>query len=303
MMKVATAFSPGHITGIFQICDEAEDPLLKGSRGAGVTIDRGVTTKVSAEKATRNTFEIRINGEKTGSAEVSEEVLKLALSNMESRYNIIVEHRVDIPIGSGLGSSGAGALSLALALNEALELSLTKVEAARLAHIAEIRCKTGLGTVAAEFYGGFRIGIKPGAPGIAETLQIPGAEEYKVLFTNFGPLSTKNLLNDKSFRSKVNSAGVKLLEELIESPSLERFMLLSRKFAEDIGIMSDRIRETLSVLDSYGYTFSMAMLGETIFGLVRREEIAEVKRILERKIPHKGDVYIADIDSKGARLV
>ena len=302
-MKVVTAFSPGHIPGIFQICDEAEDPLLKGSRGAGITIDRGVTTKVSVKRATRNKFEVRINGEKTGSAKVSEEVLRLALSKAEGHYNISVEHRVNIPIGSGIGSSGAGALSLALALNEALELGLTKVEAARLAHTAEIRCKTGLGTVAAEFYGGFRIGVKPGAPGVAETLQIPGIERYKVIFLNFGPLSTKKLLSDPSFRERVNGIGARVLDELIDSPSPEKFMLLSRRFAEEVGLISDRVRETLSVLDRYGYTFSMAMLGETVFGLARLDDVEEVKRILEGNVSHRGDLYVANVDFEGARLI
>ena len=43
-MTEATAFSPGHITGLFQVFDQSEDPLLQGSRGAGVSITQGVTT-------------------------------------------------------------------------------------------------------------------------------------------------------------------------------------------------------------------------------------------------------------------
>jgi len=226
-LRTAEAFSPGHITGIFQICDEAEDLLLKGSRGAGASISRGVTTKVSVERSRENTFEIRINGEKTCSAKVSEYVLKSLLSIAEGSYRIQVEHSINIPVGSGIGSSGAGALSLALALNEALELGLTKVEAAQIAHIAEINCRTGLGTVAAEFYGGLKIGIVPGAPGISKAVQIPNADEYSVLFLHFGPISTREFLSNESMRRRVNEAGAKLLDELIDSPSPENFMVLS----------------------------------------------------------------------------
>ena len=98
-------------------------------------------------------------------------------------------------------------------------------------------------------------------------------------------------------------AGARLLEELIDSPSPERFMLLSRRFAEEIELMSDRVRETLSFLDGYGYTFSMAMLGETVFSLVKHEEVEEVKRILVKSAPHKGGVYVAGVDFEGARLI
>ena len=69
-------------------------------------------------------------------------------------FEIIVEHHVEVPLGAGFGTSGAAALSLALALNEALSLGLSKIEAAQLAHVAEVECKTGLGTVIAETFGG-----------------------------------------------------------------------------------------------------------------------------------------------------
>ena len=66
---------------------------------------------------------------------------------------------------------------------------------------------------------------------------------------------------------------------------------------------SNRVRETLSALDRYGYTFSMAMLGETVFGLVRREEAEGVKRILKDNTSYKESIYMANIDFEGARLI
>ena len=81
------------------------------------------------------------------------------------------------PSVAGFGSSGGGALSLALALNEAADAGLTRVEAAQIAHVAEIECKTGLGSVFAAERGGFGILTKPGAPGIGEALSYPGARE------------------------------------------------------------------------------------------------------------------------------
>jgi pantoate kinase len=172
-MRVATTFSPGHITGFFQICDHSMDPLLKGSRGAGVSLTHGVTTRVSIQKSPKTFVNIGINGNITKSAEVSEHVIKTFLSRIEENYIVSVEHTVTIPIGSGYGTSGAGALSLALALNKVFNLGLTRIEAAQVAHIAEVKCKTGLGTVIAETYGGLEIRTKPGAPGIGEIKKTP----------------------------------------------------------------------------------------------------------------------------------
>jgi len=78
------------------------------------------------------------------------------------KFEIIIKHSINVPIGAGFGTSGAAALSLALALNEVFDLGMSKIEAAQLAHIAEVECKTGLGTVAAETFGGLEIRVKPG---------------------------------------------------------------------------------------------------------------------------------------------
>ncbi|MCW3980767.1 MAG: GHMP kinase, partial [Candidatus Bathyarchaeota archaeon] len=75
-MKVAQGFAPAHVTGIFEICDESEEPIYQGSIGAGVSIKRGVRTKVTIDEASKKTLEIWINGHKTSSADVSEMVIE-----------------------------------------------------------------------------------------------------------------------------------------------------------------------------------------------------------------------------------
>ena len=152
-MKETKAFSPGHITGIFQICDQVPNLLQKGSRGAGVSINKGVKTKVIVKPSTKSSFKIRINKIQVKTAKVSEHVLNSFLSRVKGNHEIFVDHDISIPIGSGFGTSGAGALSLAIALNEALSLDLPQIEVAQIAHIAEVKCKTGLGTVIAEKFG------------------------------------------------------------------------------------------------------------------------------------------------------
>jgi pantoate kinase len=302
-MKELTAFSPGHITGLFQICDEAENPLLKGSRGAGVSITRGVTTKIRIEKASKTSFEIRINGNSVKSAKVSECVINALLPVAGGKYKILVDHDVKVPIGAGLGSSGAGALSVALTLNEAFKLGLSHVEAAQIAHTAEIKCKTGLGTVIAETFGGLEIREKPGAPGVGEVKRIPINDDYVVACLKFGPISTKEALTDEGLRKQINHLGRKLVDELITQPKPDSFMNFSRSFAEGVGLISKRMRKALEEADDKGLTCSMTMFGECLFSIVRRDTVKELLEVFRRHALSEDSIIVAEIDHEGARLL
>jgi len=300
-MREAAAFAPGHLTGFFQICDEADDPLLKGSRGAGFSITRGVHTRVEAEPAGRSSVTISINGEVTRAAVVSENVVERMTSNLNQTYRILVDHEAQVPIGAGFGSSGAGALSLALALNEALDLGLSRVEAAQVAHVAEIDCKTGLGTVLAELSGGFGVLVKAGAPGMGRPVKFNHSDGLSAVYLPFGPLSTKEALSDPGLRRRINELGGRFVDELRRDQRPELFMRLSRRFAEHVGLITPRLRAVLDRMDEAGIPCSMAMFGETIFSLVECEEAEKLAALLSAAAPGL-EASVAGIDDQGARI-
>jgi len=302
-LQEVMAFSPGHITGFFQICDRPTDPLLKGSRGAGVSIGNGVTTKVTLKPSQNSSFKIKINETHTKSAEVSEQIINSFLFRANEDYEVLVDHEVKVPIGSGFGSSGAGALSLALALNEVLNLGLSRIKTAQIAHIAEVKCKTGLGTVIAENFGGVEIRVEPGAPGIGKIKPILVEDDYAVACLNFGKLSTKKNLSDEKIRRHINETGKKLIDKLIPHPNLTDFMAFSRSFAEEVGLISQRVRRVLEETDRLSITCSMAMFGETVFSLIKREKTEEILEIFRRHAPSRNSAFITEIDFEGARLI
>lgn len=302
-MKEAIAFSPGHITGLFQICDQPADPLLKGSLGAGVSIAKGVTTRVSIEKAAKTSFEIKINNRAVRSAKVSRRVIDAFLPHLSESYRFLVDHEVEIPIGAGLGSSGAGALSLALALNEALGLGLPRIKAAQVAHIADVECKTGLGTVIAEACGGLEIRVRPGAPGVGEVRQMSAGGDYVVACLSFAPISKEDILTDNRLREKISAVGGKLVNELIKSPIPKSFMMLSRRFAESTGLISNRVRKVLDEADKDGITCSMAMFGESVFTVAERGSLERLLEIFHEHASSGHSIIVAEIDFKGARLL
>jgi pantoate kinase len=297
----ASAFSPANITGIFEICDKPSNFLLKGSRGASVSIKAGAFTKVKINEAKRPLFEIKINGKKTKKAVVSICVIKNFLSMLKHNYKISVEHEFKVPIGAGFGSSGAGALSLSLALNKALNLGLSRIQAAQIAHIADVSCKTGLGTVTAETYGGLKIGLKPGAPGIAEIRKIKVPKSYVVACLYFSPISTKAVLSNEVLRKRINKIGGKIVDELKIKPNPEKFMQLSRDFAENVGLITKRMRRVLNETDKKGFVCSMMMLGESIFTLIKKNEIDELLKVYKKYAINKKDIIVSEIDFNGAR--
>jgi len=300
-MGEASAFSPGHLTGFFQICDVADDPLLKGARGAGFSITLGVHTIVVAELARQSAVTISINGEVARAAAVSENVVAQMTSAIDQPYRIRLEHEVQTPVGAGFGSSGGGALSLALALNEALGLGMSQIEAAQVAHVAEIECRTGLGTVLAELSGGFGVTVRPGAPGIGETVRFRHSDELSAVCLPFGPIPTREALSDPELRRRINELGGRFVDELKEDQSRELFMKLSRRFAEHVGLITPRLRAVLKKTDKAGIPCTMVMFGEVIFSLVESGQVERLVEVLRRAAPGR-EVLVAGIDEEGAHL-
>jgi len=303
MLREVTAFSPAHISGFFQIFNQSSDPLLNGSRGAGVSLKTGVTTKVSLHKSAKDSLEIKINGYLTESAEVSKFVVDSFNCLITENYTILVEHDVKVPMGAGFGSSGAGALSLALALNEALEAGLSNIKAAQVAHNAEVNCKTGLGSVIAETVGGLEIREKPGAPGVGKIRQIPVDDKYVVACLFFGPISTKTSLSNPKLCQQINDLGGKLVDDLIMRPEPKVFMRFSREFAEGVGLISERMRKVLVDADHNNIVCSMNMFGECLFSMVKREYVNDLLEIFYRHTPSKDNVFVSEIDNEGAKIL
>jgi pantoate kinase len=301
-MKEATAFAPGHLTGLFQIRDESPDPLRKGARGSGVSLDLGVYTRVAVEPSDVHSHVISINGRRTDAAFVSENVLGKIRPLLAGPLRVTVEVALEAPLGAGFGSSGGGALSLALALNEAAGVGLSRVEAAQVAHVAEIECGTGLGSVFAALSGGFGVLLKPGAPGVGEAVRYPDTKGLRVVYLYFAPIPTKEALSNPDLRRRINELGGRSVDELGRELTPARFMEFSRRFSEHVGLITPRMRRTMDAVARAGFTSTMAMFGEVIFSLVDEDDAPGLASVLEEATPGY-EAVVAGVDDGGARLV
>jgi len=299
----STAFSPGHITGIVKPHIYSQDHLKSGSRGVGFSIKAGVTTKVEVEPASATDITVRINGRRTCEAAVSKYVAKTFVEMAGGGYSVSVDHKVDIPIGAGFGSSGSAALSLALALNEALKLGLSRVEAAQVAHIAEVVCGTGLGTVLAEMCGGFEYRVRPGGPGVGEVENIRLDGEYILVALSFGPVSKPHMLDRLICGCKASRLADHLLNHFSSEKSVENFLRLARMFVKALGLDSGMPARVLGEADARGFICSVALFGETVFSLVKPDDAEELRRIFMRNMVSGSSMVMSRIDSEGARLM
>jgi pantoate kinase len=264
-MKV-TAFCPGHITGFFLPC-EHEEPLLTGSRGAGLCVNRGVTTTVTSRRGSGK-IEVLIDGGKQP-ADVSRSAAAMLLG--DERLDIRIESFLDLPSGAGFGMSAAGALSTAFALAEILELPPEDAFAA--AHLAELKHHTGLGDVAALTRGGMTFRRREGLPPNGQIDRLSYDRDIVAAVVG-DSMSTSAVLRDPSNKAEIVSAGKACYRELSLDPTARSFFRLSREFTDRIGISSERVLEALEAVDGLG-SASMIMLGNSVFACGDLDAIQE----------------------------
>ena len=295
-----SAFSPGQITGFFKL-HYSKNFLFSGSTGAGICISNGVETSVKLKSSQKTKFKIQINNQLTNDAIVSKFVARTMTSKLNQHYEISIKHYSDMPIGCGYGSSGSAALSLAYALNEALSLGLSQEKTAQIAHIAEIKCRTGLGTVLSLYNGGAHLRLNPGAPGIGKVLKFNSNNRIIATFT-LGNISTQDILLNPAVPSFVNNLGQTLIQKFTNNPSVDLFLTLSRYFALSLNFFPYNLYQFMKLADRYDIVCSMNMFGYSIFSIIKSNEKAEFYNLF-RKSNIKGKLIFSNIDNIGAHLL
>jgi len=301
-MRTARAFVPGHVTGIFRIFDEYKDPLRCGSIGAGFSVSLGTFTSVSVMDYPSLEITTDYNKERVD-AKVTKTVIQRLTEEYERTLKVHVDHNSSLLSGAGFGASGAGALGTALALGHLLDSDIEYEKAAGFAHIAEIMNHTGLGDVLSQTIGGIEVRIRAGGPGIGVIQNISYPDSLKVVVAGSSGLQTAEVLTNSGFRARINSIGDKLVRKVIDSPTINTFIECSRKFAEQIGLRTARVKQALDELEEDGFTnSSMVMLGDSVFCFCDENEAISVKKTLS-KYWKLSEVSVTNIAAQGGRLL
>lgn len=284
----AEAFSPGHITGFFEIM-YSQDLLSTGSRGAGLCLALGARSRVKINHVQKQTVSIAINGKR-----VEAVVTKAALKHLlgKDKLRVEVATMLDLPQSQGFGMSAAGALSASLAL--AKMLGKDEHEAFEAAHMAEVENKTGLGDVSAILTSGITIRTMPGLPPIGKVERIDGSPEV-VLAVIGGDLLTKDVLTDPAKREAINKSGSEKVGQLLREPTLSRLMELSAQFAVETGLARKEVLNAMNAASKLG-SASMSMLGNSVFAVGDIEGLVSV-------LSGFGEIWVTKVDTRGARVL
>ncbi len=297
-MNVET-FSPAAISSFFAP-HIVKDPLKCGAWGGGFTISRGVQVNLEISfNAEKTTLENYINNVKVDSCILGKLVKLMLPPNLEP-CRIVVKQKIQVPIECGFGTSGASALAIALALAKALKLNMTYLQIARAAHLADLKCKTGLGTVTGIIGGGFRIAVKPGAPGIGIVDRIPiSTDDYYIIAAAYGPIPTKKVLSNPAKLQQIKKLGKETLRHIMKEPTPENFMKQCKKFAIKSGFMTGRVKKAIQEAEKAGAVgATQNMIGEAIHALTPKENLESVYNAFTKHF-RRDKIVIAKIDIKG----
>ncbi len=301
-VQTAKAFVPGHVTGIFRIFDEYDDPLHCGSTGAGFSVTIGTVTSVSVMDHPSLEITTDYNKQRID-ARVTETVVQRLTEEYERTLRVYVEHDSSLHSGVGFGASGAGALGTALALSHLLDHDIEYEKAAEFAHIAEITNHTGLGDVLAQTVGGVEVRVKAGGPGVGKIKNIAYQDTLRAVLAGASGLETSEVLTNPVKRERINVIGDELITSIIKNPSIETLVECSQEFSQEIGLQTPRVEQALDELKGAGFVdSSMVMLGDSVFCLCEENESSVAQGILSR-FWSPSEVSVSKIASEGGRLL
>jgi pantoate kinase len=254
------AFAPGNVSCIFKIHEDL-NPEEMGSYGLGFTLNKGVVVEV--DFSDRN--EIFFNGK-----DINFPTVRSVVERLSPEKKVKISISSDLPLGSGFGISGASALATAYAVNRIMDLKYVDIELARIAHVAEVENRTGLGDVTNQYIGGFLLKLLPSFRFKAEKIPL---DEISVYCRYFGEISTREILSNEEKKLLINAAAEEALgkiKELVvkdrEAVRFEDFIIISKSFAEKSGLLvSNEVVSTIKEIEEAGGHASMIMLGNAVF--------------------------------------
>jgi len=307
--KTAKAFAPGAISSFFEIHDTHNGKPITdlkkiGAIGGGFGLSKGTHTIVTVEEAQKTSIDISINNQQT-QAKTTRQVIETLLGRISTTYEITVEHQIEVPIGKGFGTSAGGALTAGLALRDALRLPLTYNQIGQAAHLAEIQCQTGLGTVSSlTFSGGLVLVVEPGAPGICQIDRIPLTPDYMVVVGFYQPnIPKKPVFTSPQRKHDINLFGKQTLDAILFEPTLKNFLASCLAFSEKAGFATDRIRQLVKAAKKAGAVgAAQNMIGEAVHAVVHEEKVESVAEAFKQTLP-SNQVIVSRLDFQGARLI
>jgi pantoate kinase len=169
-----------------------------------------------------------------------------------------------------------------------LNIGLSYNQAGRIAHIAEVMNKTGLGTVGGQLTGGISITTKAGFPFELDRIFSPPG--IKIVCGSFGSIPTQSIIGDPVYKSRIKEAGAKAMNALLKNPIFSEFIRISQHFVDEIQILEpsdmQKVKELIHDLNKLGvYGASMNQLGKAVYCFCKLKDVNQVKNVFHSFSP------------------
>ena len=314
MIKKVIVEVPHRISGFFEIVDEIrgfkiENPEHIGSRGAGFNLAALGKTEIIIEDLDKDDISncvIKINNEEFNEkAETTTFIFDNIKKLIKNPVEVKVNHFFDLPVGCGYGASGSGALGTIIGLDKILNLNLGILERGRIAHVAEVVNRTGLGTVCGQLAGGLCMLKEPGYPCVYKSIQYP--DDLLVICGTFGMIHTKSILTDPILNLKIKEAGRNALNTLNDEPSIRTFMKASINFVKETQMLEvlnlNKVKELMDGLNQLNIIGAcMNQLGRSVYAICRKQQEKEVKEVFESFKPEL-KIFYSSINKQGPQII
>ncbi len=267
-----------------------------GARGGGFSLVKGSETLVRIYPDESDRIEVTVNDNIRNfppSIEAAEE--------MRRRYKINgrieIRHRINVPIGSGFGTSASSAAGVILAISSLLGQGITLSEVIRVTHEIELRCRTGLNSEVGLMTGGLVLVLREGAPPRSIIDNIPLPSNIKLVAVVSGPIETPDSLSELSKIEEVERIGDKYLSKILRQPTIENFLRYAREFSYESGFVTETVQEIFKVFEKLPMIgYAQNMLGDAVHALVYDKNLDLVVRSLTESFPDM-EIVVSDITS------
>jgi|Deesub1362B_J571_1020462.scaffolds.fasta_scaffold00003_335 pantoate kinase len=280
VIKVVRVFSPAPVSGFFSPVI-TDDTFTTGAKGGGVTIDRGVNLWLLIEEAQKNFSENYINGIRIHNS-IAEYVLNRLVTNGLNNLGIRIFQEIDVPISSGFGTSAASAYAMAIAVDRAFNLNRTSLELAQIAHEADLKFRTGLGSVAGLVSPGFMVIERAGAPGYVKIRKIVAEKDYTVFAVWRSGMDKKKLLTNMKRLDEIALIGDRALENILADLTPETFFRECWRFTLNAGLASEWVKIMVNRISKVEGVVGVTQtqIGEAIFGMIDPQYKEYLEKIL-----------------------
>jgi len=276
----------GHITLLFTVSDESDDPISQGSLGAGLCVEDGVEVVAYGEDGE---FGLKVIFESMkGDSGLYEAVLNELAEDVPEVLEISWGLSVTISLtpAQGFGVSASGAVASAMAFQRAVGLPYEESmrRAYSVAHKVERLRSTGLGDVTALAAGGVERRLVVGSPYHGTDLRNgPGRAEGWSLETPIvlawrqgSGKHTSIYIDDPGWKRAISEAGSKQMETISQGDwTANRWRDLidsAGAFSRDSGLFDDSSRYELVTMAAAAVSSAgakevevmLCMLGESV---------------------------------------